>query len=302
MGLFGGYQNAGPGINPYAPKKKPFFRYWELMWRNLGKLLGLNLIFTLCHAPLLCAPIIYVYTKNALTNAITIGLLILQFLLEGPVLAGTTRVLRLIVLDKAFFLGEEFKKGFSRNLSASFLIWVIDAIVMLSIYYGSQLYPQYAEKLNTKAVYIPYVISLAVAFVLLFMNFYLMPLTVVTKLNKRNVFKNSFMLTVLSPKQCLLSLLCILLYGGSMVLLMMISSYFMFLLAFYPAMLIGYTVMFIHYPVIQKYVINPYYEETGEKNPEEEELPPEEERVFTDRGGSEKPIQKQKAKKGKIIS
>lgn len=302
MGLFGGFQNAGPGINPYAPKKKPFFRYWELMWRNLSKLLGLNMIFVLCHIPLFSSLIVYMGTNNGLTTGITIGLLILQLLLEGPIIAGTTRVLRLIVLDKAFFMGEEFKKGFSRNLGASLLIWLIDAIVMLSIYYGSQIYPQLAERYNTNAVYVPYVISLAVGFVLLFMNFYLMPLTVVTKLKLKSVFKNSFMLTVLSPKQCLLSTACILLYGGSMVLLFMFSSYFMFLLAFYPFAIIGYTVMFINYPVIQKFVINPYYEETGEQNPEEEELPPEEERVFTDRGGTEKPIQKQKAKKGKIIS
>ena len=55
MGLFGGYQNAGPGIDPNAPKKKPFFRFWELLRRNFGKILTVNLIYMTLHAPLLLA-------------------------------------------------------------------------------------------------------------------------------------------------------------------------------------------------------------------------------------------------------
>lgn len=302
MGLFGSFQNAGPGINPYAPKKKPFFRYWELLGRNLGKLLWLNIIITLCHIPLLGSLIVYMETHNSLTNTVALIMLIIQFFMEGPIIAGATRVLRLIVLDKAFFLGEEFKKGFTRNLGSSFMIWLIDTIMIMSLYTGYQIYPQLEEKLNSKIVYVPYVLSIAVAIILLFMNYYLMPLTVVTKLSKRNVFKNSFMLTALSPKQCLLSTLCTLLFLASIVIPLLFTGYFLFMAVFYPAAFIGYTVMFIHYPVIQRYVINPYYEETGEQNPEEEESLPEEERVFTDRGKSSEPVKKQSAKKGKVIS
>ena len=97
MGLFGSYQNAGPGINPYAPKKKPFFRFWELMWRSLGKLLSLNILHTLLHAPLFLSLIVFLETDNAMTVPFSIGLLVIQFFLEGPIMAGCTRVLRLIV-------------------------------------------------------------------------------------------------------------------------------------------------------------------------------------------------------------
>lgn len=52
-----------------------------------------------------------------------------------------------------------------------------------------------------------------------------------------------------------------------------------------------FTTTFICYPVIQKYIVNPYYEERGERNPElgpitEEDIA--ENAVFVDRGGSEK--------------
>ncbi len=302
MGLFGSYENSGPGINVHAPKKKPFFRFWELMWRNLGKLFGLNLLFTLMHAPLLLSPIILIETDNALTDIVAVVLLALQFILEGPILAGCTRVLRLIVLDKAFFLTQEFKKGFSKNFGTAFLIWLIDAVVAASVIAGFEVYPALAESLGSKLIYILLVISLSIGILLLAMNFYLMPLQVSTTLKKRSVFKNSFMLACLSPKQCLISLGGTILMLALCVLLLLINSYFMFIFAFFPAAFIGYLVMFVHYPVIQNYVINPYYEDSGEVNPEAEEELPDEDRLFTDRGGSETPVKKQKQKKGKIIS
>lgn len=302
MGLFGGYQNAGPGINPNAPKKKPFFRFWELLGRNFSKIITLNLIYTVMHAPVLLSLIVYMSTNNKLTSAMTVFLLILQFVLEGPLMAGCTRVLRLIFLDKAFFLGEEFKKGFSQNFKAGFFFWCIDGLVLASVIAGYYVYPQLSLQYNSRAIYIPYGISLAAAMILLFMNYYIMPLQAATTLKPRVILKNAFMLVGLSMKECLLTTVCTAAMLGVMVLLLCISNYFMFLFAFFPAMFIGFLVMFVHYPVIQKFVINPYYEETGEENPEAEPVISDEERVFTDRGGSEEPVTKQKSKKGKVIS
>ena len=76
-----------------------------------------------------------------------------------------------------------------------------------------------------------------------------------------------------------------------------------------PPLLFFVVFCFNSYPVIQKYVINPYYEQKGEVNPElaDAEAESEDEEVlFEDKGGSEKPIEKKKNKKkaakGKIIS
>lgn len=302
MGLFGGYMNPGPGINPYAPKKKPFFRFWELLWRNLGKLLTLNITFTLLHSPFLLSLIFYIQTDNKLTVPMTCLMLIIQFVIEGPIMAGCARVLRLIVLDKAFFFGEEFRKGFFKNFGAAFLYWLIDAVVIASIFAGLQVYPQLAERYNTSAVWIPFGVSLCVGLIVLFMNFYLFPLQAATTLKKRSVIKNSFMLAALSPKQCFITLGGIVLMLALCVVLLMISSYLMFLFAFFPAAFIGYLVLFVNYPVIQKFVINPYYEDSGELNPEADEPVPDDERLFTDRGGTEKPAKDQQKGKGKVIS
>lgn len=302
MGLFRSYQNAGPGIDPNAPKKKPFFRFWELMWRNLGKLLGLNLIFVGMHIPLMSSMIVFIETDNKFTNAMTLLLLAIQFVLEGPVMAGCARVLRLIVLDKPIFLTEEFKKGFQQNFGAGFLYWCIDALVIASVIAGHIEYPQIAEQTGSKAIFIPFGISIAIAVVLLFMNYYIWALQAATKLNKRTVLKNAFMLSGLSMKECIISTAGIAAMVGLMYLLLMIHPMFMFLIAVFPAAFIGYLVMFVHYPVIQKFVINPYYEESGEQNPEDDDITPDDDdRIFTDRGGTEAPV-KAEHKKGKIIS
>ncbi|HAG12628.1 MAG TPA: hypothetical protein DCG49_02070 [Ruminococcus sp.] len=302
MSLFRGWQNAGPGIDPNAPKKKPFFRFWELLFRNFGKLITLNLVFSVLHIPMFLSLIVYIDTNNKFTNAMTIFLLIVQFLIEGPVMAGCARILRLIVLDKPFFFGEEFKKGFKNNFGAALLYWCIDAVLIASIIAGYYVYPQIALESGSSAIYIPYGISLAIALIVLFMNYYILPLQAATTLNKRNVLKNAFMLVGLSLKQCIITTLGAAAMIGLMVLLIFIHSYFMFLLSFFPAAFIGYLVMFVHYPVIQKYVINPYYEASGEQNPEDDHTNDDEDRLFTDRGGSETPAPVEKPKKGKVIS
>ena len=301
MGLFRSYQNAGPGIDPNAPKKKPFFRFWELLRRNFGKLLSLNLLYTLLHVPGLLSLVVYLETDNKFTNAMTILLLAVQFLLEGPIMAGCARVLRLIVLDKPFFFGEEFRKGFRRNFGAAFLFWCLDALAIASLIAGHWVYPQIAQATGNKAIFILYGISVSVGLLLVFMNYYIWALQVATTLKKGAVLKNALMLSGLSMKHCLIKTFGIVLMLGLVVLLWLINSYFMFLIAFFPAAFIGYLVMFVHYPVVQKFVINPYYEASGEQNPEDEEEIPEEERVFTDRGITETPGSTDQ-KKGKVIS
>ena len=68
--------------------------------------------------------------------------------------------------------------------------------------------------------------------------------------------------------------------------------------------LVWFIVCFNSYPVIQKYVINPYYDSIGKVNPElsSDVDTVEEETLFEDMGGKEKPVEKRKKTKGRRIS
>ena len=77
-----------------------------------------------------------------------------------------------------------------------------------------------------------------------------------------------------------------------------------FILLFVPSSFAAFIVVFNSYPVIQKYVIDPYYAQIGEVNPEMTFTETEGENVFEDQGGKEKPVEapKKRARKGKIVS
>ncbi len=81
---------------------------------------------------------------------------------------------------------------------------------------------------------------------------------------------------------------------------------FMTLLPFFPAAFMGYIICFNSYPVIQKYVINPYYASIGEINPElmglADEFDDEDSEMFEKLDEKERVIEKRKKGKGKRIS
>jgi hypothetical protein len=68
-----------------------------------------------------------------------------------------------------------------------------------------------------------------------------------------------------------------------------------------PFAWLGFLTVFNSYPAIQKYIINPFYEARGEKNPEILDNEGDDV-IFEDKGGSEAPINiKTSDKRGKVI-
>ena len=86
-------------------------------------------------------------------------------------------------------------------------------------------------------------------------------------------------------------------------LVVLFLPYSVFVVIVFPLAFMSFTTTFICYPIIQKYIINPYYEERGERNPElgitEDDVA--ENALFVDRGGSEKEIKASPKAQGKVI-
>lgn len=282
MGIFGNnYLKSGPGIAKDAPKKKPFFHFWELYFRKFWKLLQLNIITVL-----FCLPVVTI----------------------GPALAGMTKVLRNYVLEKNSFIFHDFWKGFSQNWKKSLPVGLIDILLIISAVSAVNVYPAMAENAQSGGWiwYAFCIISISVTFTVLIMNFYIFPMIIATDLSFKNCIKNSFFLTCVALKKNLITLLCIAAVMAVLVLTLLLNPYFLFLLIpLWAVSFIGFIAMFNSYPIIQKYVINPYYEERGMDNPEYDYLKPldEEDSVFVDKGGQEAPVEpEKKKKKGKTIS
>ncbi len=274
------YEKAGTGVEKNAPKKKAFFEFFELYFRYCWRLIKLNVLTFI-----FCLPVVTI----------------------GPALAGMTKVLRNYTLDKSAFIFHEFWKGFSNNWKQSLPIGLLDTLFAISAAAALYVYPRMGEAAEQQGgsgtIYtVLCVISVSFALTLFMMNFYIMPMIIATDLSLKNIVKNSFYLTCVALKKNIITLLAV---GLTVVLLVLTGMIGIFMLVpIWAISFIGFIIMFNSYPQIQKYVINPYYEERGMDNPEYDYLKPlsADDSVFTDMGGKEAPIESKKKKKGKIIS
>ncbi|MDR0944434.1 MAG: DUF624 domain-containing protein [Ruminococcus sp.] len=272
MGIFSSdYGKAGPGIAKNAPRKKSFFRFFDLFFRKFWKLIALNLITFL-----LCLPIVTI----------------------GPAIAGMTRVIRSFTLEKSIFMMHEFWKGFKDNWKMSVPVGLVDIFVLVSVITGLYIYPRMANQAegNGTLFIALCVISVSFGLTLLMMNFYIFPMIVAVDLKLLQIIKTSFFLTA---RALLTNLITLLIFAVIIFLVVLGSLYNYLLLIIVPVILLSllcFIVVYRSYPVIQKFVINPFYEERGEENPELL-IGRSDSNVFTDKGGQEAPIAAKSKKK-----
>ncbi len=265
------YGSSGKGVAKNAPQKKPFFKYWEIFGRKFWKLIELNMIYLL-----FCIPIVTF----------------------GPSTAALTHVMRKFTLEQACFVFDEFFTAFKKNFKQSFVIGIIDVAVIVS---AVLMFINYLQVESLPDGYtIMACIFICCATMFFMMHFYIYAEIVALNLKFKAILKNAVFLVFLGIKRNFIALLINL---AIITLIVLFLPYSALAIVFLPMSLMCFTTIFICYPVIQKFIINPYYEERGEINPELAQFESEEESVFVDRGGSEQEIRtaaKPKTK-GKVI-
>ncbi len=304
MGLFS-YENAGVGIPKNAPKKKGIARFFELFIRKFWKIAEVNILYSLFFIPILVAVYALFKVSNQSAKLMMIIFCLLVFAaVIGPATAGMFKILRNFTIEKHAFILTDFKKAFSENYKKSTAMSIINILVYTSVSAATYVYPGLAKAYDNKLLLVPFVLCISIAVVLTIMNFYSYLMIVATDISFKNVLKNSFVLSFVALKKNLLTLLISIVIAALFVVAIIWNMSFLFLLPFVPAAIICFIICFNSYPIIQKYVINPYYERTGETNPELDPLSGSDknEVLFEDKGGSEKPVEKKKSKKGKVIS
>lgn len=306
MGLFKGYESSGPGISKYTPKKTGIVLFFDIFFRKFWKLIGLNLLFFLFCIPLILGFLSIFLIDNVKVMVAVMFLMGLVFTIcIGPAMAGMTKVIRLFVIQKHTYVIRDFFRGFRENFKKALVVGIIDVVAVLSAFSAYNIYPDWAEHYENKIFYVPLIISMSVALVILLMNYYIFLMMTATDLSLKNLFKNSFALAFAALKQNAISTFFFLFFALFVIVMIIIAVPFaLMIFPFFPFAVSWFVVCFNCYPVIQKYVINPFYDSRGEVNPEltdgTENI--DEERLFEDMGGKEKPIEKRKKTKGKRIS
>lgn len=260
MGLF--KNKVGSGVEKNRGKQNSFKRYWELFFNKFWTFFKLNLVYFL-----FCLPIVTF----------------------GPATAALTAMMRNIYLERPQFIFSDFKDYFKENFKKSFLIGIIDVIaielaVFVFIFWNAIIGEGYT------AIQL---VIIAADVLFLLINFYIYPQIAALELPMSAIIKNSFILVFVNLGGELIALA---LYVGYAALLRFYPIFVAPLMPFVPLAILAFTAVFCCYPAIQRVLINPYYERTGEKNPEL--LYTDEDAIFKDMGGKEEPMTLENPKRG----
>ncbi len=219
MFRFINYDKPGKGIDPNAPKKKPFFFFFELYFRKLFTIMQMNVMFLLC-----CIPIITI----------------------GPATAGMTHIFREVSEERPIFIWTDFRKAMKQHFKQGFLIWLINLILWVFLLLdGLILY-------SRPSIFTMIILGLLgiIAIVFLMMQIYLHPLMITGKFTVLEIYKNAFLLALSKIYQTLGILIAIVLVSWVLYSIEILS---LFLLAFFYFATVNFISVFYADQVLKQY-------------------------------------------------
>lgn len=240
MGLFNffNYSKEGPGVSKAEPKKKAFFRFFELYFRNFWKLCTMNLYYVLLSIPVL-----------------TYGL--------GEV--GLANVTRNVSREKHSFGAQDFfetvKKNWKQGLLLGILNLLVSALLIFDVWYF------YNTDGTMATVFLG--ITLFLLFTVTVMRYYVPFMTVTFSLKTKQLLKNSFKFVFLNLPKNLIIFFSNLAFCAAMVAAVIFcgqigAAITMLLLVFIYPSFRAFLIQFTIFDCIKKYMIDPYYAEHPE--------------------------------------
>ncbi|MCM1488880.1 MAG: DUF624 domain-containing protein [Firmicutes bacterium] len=287
MGLFYDYQTAGKGVAKNRPKKKPFFKFWEIFAGKFWKLFAVNLIYFATSGMLCVLAGFMAASQTGNPYFLLFGIPFIIFF--GPATAATMQIMRKFVLEKPIFLWDEYKKTFKANFRQALGMGIFDVVFFGAFIYGISFYMQVLDNDPSPGNYVLFIVTIAIACYFYMANFYIFLEIDSLTLPMGKIIKNALLLTIMGIKGNIITFVVSI---AALTAVVMFLPYTTLVIPFLPFAWLMFLCAFISYPVIQKYIINPYYESKGERNPELPEEAEEGEAIFTDRGGSEEEIKK----------
>lgn len=238
-GFFGffNFEKEGPGVSKNGPKKKSFFVFFELFFRNFWKFIAINFVYVALSLPLF-------------TN--------------GIAAVGITNVARNTARDKhSFGLSDFFdtvKKNWKQALWAGIINVLVYALLIYDLFYFSSIESSLLVTVATGGI-----ISMLLIWTM--MNFYIWTLMITFRFTLMQIFKNSFKFVFLNIKRNLVCLFAPLPIFALLVLLLVLFKNFLFYVIFLELVfgiifLPGFIYLltqFCVFPSIKQYIIDPYY-------------------------------------------
>lgn len=285
MGLFGfgNYNKPGPGVNKDDPVKAAPIRYFEIFGRKLSKLVQVNLLFLI--PTVICAALmflIYLYPThyNLSFEQFSFNIdLWAMYVVPIPLIflyvfvAGMTMITRNFVREEHAFVYHDFKKAVKNN----FKLFLINGVVCYLVYVLMSfaiIYYFSVSATGSPLLYIPLGICLVMLLLFVFAQYYMPILMITFDLNYRQALKNCLILGLASAGRNLLMTVAFIVILGAIIIfsliipLVAIIAFFLLILILFA--FISYTVSFVTYPVIKKYMIDLPKEREKKQNSDSE--------------------------------
>lgn len=129
------YSKAGPGVSRDTPRKKGFARLIEILGRDFGTLLKLNLTFILCALPAIvfgALAILYFDIEQPLLMLIAAGISALFGIVVGPAFTALHYIIVKMLRDDPGFFWHNFWASFKMNFKVSALPGVLFTLIVNS--------------------------------------------------------------------------------------------------------------------------------------------------------------------------
>jgi len=300
LGRFFDYSKPGKGVDPDEPQKRPFFLYFELLWRKFSRFFFLNLCYSVVILPMAFA--VYLIAWGALFDYLSlesvqnanpeiaggampsmifmfalqffslpvpvwVGLLGLSVVLFGPVTCGLTYITRNWVRQEHADLSD-LKDRAKSNFKQGLILGILDIGIYLLLLRNVFVPIDTTHLGEFTAIILSVTQTLSVVGLILysFMRLYTYQMVITFDLKLLHILKNAWLFAIMGIFR---NLLATAVMAVTLVLFFVlhpvVELIFFFLFAFsYWA----YSNNFITYPIIKKFMIK---DEEPIENPEQPE-------------------------------
>ena len=202
-------------------EKRGVFKFFDIVYHRFSKLVGLNLLYTICSLPviavyfaltsLVSTSLLPVDAGTITASDITtlsgiISIFLFVILGGGPLSPGFIYVIRNFCRREHAFVWSDFFEHIKNNFKQSIVIFIIDVIVMFFMFFNLN------ALISTPEIFFgysqPFAIVMALVFVLyVAARMYLYPLMVTFDSPLKTIIKTSIMLCMLKLPQSIIMVL-----------------------------------------------------------------------------------------------
>lgn len=291
FGLFD-YAKPGKGIEPDAPKKNAFFRFFELFFRRLSKLIVLNLIYFVIVFPIICYLYLMFFTTVERLAGVDINdiatlmfQLIVSFvggippwlqllalcvsvILIGPATAGLTYMIRNFVREEHAWMSD-FLDRMKENFKQGIMFGLLDVLVFLVVgfnltYASDAMAAAGASDASLFLLQAAQVFSVLFGVLYLFMRNYFYLLMVTFELKFREILKNGFIFAVIGLWRNIL--VAVLTLATAVCVFFLNEIVEVFTLPLIAISLWYFISVFACYPLVKKHLIDPQLKQGEEES------------------------------------